>query len=95
MAKTLTVADIGEIIHKALHLPGEICDASAYERFFEDLCQLVTDNFGGEFVGLTGSSQDDTLSGKFEVNECVPDDGGVYSRYDTGVVWKDGEETVP
>lgn len=98
MAKILTDEEMGQIIYDATHDPSLIDDSDAYMHFLEDLGELIVSHFGG-IRGGVGSSDipgDPEALGwtcGFHVNECVPDDGGVFKDYDTDVTWKDGEET--
>jgi hypothetical protein len=91
MAIILTDKEMIDIIRRA---PEEISEKDAYMRFLEGLGDLVTSHFGGE-RGTVSDDFDLTLGYTcgFHINESVPDDGGVYSKYDKDVTWKDGKET--
>ena len=93
MAKILTDEEMGEIIYNATHAPGMIDDADAYNHFLAELGNLICDHFGGERGALGMPDFDLGWTVAFEINECVPADGGVFKDYDTGVIWKDGKET--
>jgi len=90
MAKILTDKEMSEIVCSAVH-GDEIDCADAYQHFLEELGNLIADHFGGERGGV---SYDDDIgyTCAFRVNECVPDDGGVFKKYDTDIIWKDGVE---
>ena len=92
MAKILTDKEMGQIIHDATHLPEVIDCADSYEHFLEELGELIATHFGG--VRGAVSRPDDGLgwSCGFHCNECVPADGGMFTDYDTDVIWKDGKE---
>jgi hypothetical protein len=94
MAKILTDKEMAEIVHRAVHDEGEVCDGDSYGHFLEDLGELIASHFGGE-RGEVSEEWGDGLGWTcaFRINECVPDDGGVFSRYDTDVSWKDGAES--
>ena len=91
MAKILSDKQVLEIIKSAIEDPGTIDCADSYKHFLEDLGGLIADHFGGEFAEVhyaDGAGYGLT----FHANECLPDDGGVYVKYDKDVVWKDGKE---
>ena len=95
MAKILTDREMVDIIRRAVHDEAEICCSDAYTHFLEDLGELICTHFGGE-RGLVGmpDGPDDELGWTcgFHIDVCVPDDGGVFKRYDTDVTWLNGEE---
>jgi hypothetical protein len=93
MAKVLTDKEIGEIIHEAIHDKGIIDCSDSYTNFLEALADLVCDHFGGERGGV-GYDSGDGLGWTvcFKVDEYVPDDGGVYAKYDTDVTWNNNKE---
>lgn len=93
MAKILTDREMADIVRRAVEDEGEVCCADSYRHFLEDLGELVCTHFGGE-QGSVSPPDGDGLGWccGFHLNECVPDDGGVFARYDTGVVWRDGTE---
>lgn len=100
MAKILTDAELKDIICRAID-GDEIECSDAYTHFLEDLGTLIADHFGGE-RGTVEYCEDIERDGSkgaytvaFNVNECVPDDGGVYAMYDTDVQWENGKETEP
>ena len=91
MSKILKDSEMIDIIRRA---PEEIDCGDSYLHFLEDLGTLIADHFGGDFMRAefvpTGSLG---YIGVFNVNDCVPDDGGIYKNYDKDVTWKDGKET--
>lgn len=91
MAKILTDKEMKDIIIRAID-GDEIGDSDSYKHFLEDLGSLIANHFGGErgTVEYNEEAQDYHIA--FNVNECVPPDGGVYAKYDTDVSWEDGEE---
>ena len=93
MAKILTDEELGQIIFDATHNSEVIDDGDAYSHFLEDLGELVANHFGGTrgSIGMPDFDLGWTIA--FDINECVPSDGGVFKDYDQGVIWKDGEET--
>jgi hypothetical protein len=95
MAKILKDTEMADIIRRAVHDGETIECADAYEHFLEDLGTLICDHFGGE-RGVVGRPEgpDDELGWicGFHINECVPDDGGVFARYDTDVKWLNAQE---
>jgi len=92
MAKILTDVEMAGIVAKAVGDPGLIDCEDSYRAFLEGLADLLCDHFGGEHGDAT--EPDDALpwTVAFRLNECVPEDGGVYRKYDTDVTWKGGEE---
>lgn len=91
MAKILTDEEMADIIYRAVHNEEIDCD-DAYQHFLEELGNLIADHFGGE-RGSVSHDDDVGYTCAFRINECVPDDGGVFKRYDTDVIWKDGVES--
>ena len=90
MSKILTPKEMAEIVTTLL-TSTEIDDADLYKRFLVASGDLITDYCGG----VTGCVEVDTIDGwtvGFSVDDCVPPDGGMFKRYDTDVVWTDGEE---
>ena len=92
MAKILTDAEMIDIIKRA---PDEIDCSDQYKHFLEDLGTLIAEHFGGDrshVVSPEGIPEDLGWTCAFDVNECVPGDGGVFAKYDPDITWKDGEE---
>ena len=93
MAKILTGEELGQIIYDATSDSSDIIDcADAYEHFLEDLGDLIANHFGGTRGGVGRPNFDLGWTVAFEINDCVPSDGGVFKDYDQGIIWKDGEE---
>jgi len=92
MAKILTDREMGQIIHDATHRRDVIECADAYERFLEDLGDLITAHFGGTRGGIGRPDHDLGWTCGFHINESVPSDGGVFRAYDRDVRWADGKE---
>jgi len=91
MAKVLTDKEMIDIIIRA---PQEIDYQDSYLHFLECLAELITTHFGGDYSpGDYEKSDGLDYIVCFNVNECVPDDGGVFKKYNTDVTWKDGIET--
>jgi len=102
MSKVLTDVEALETLASAVN-GTEIDCADAYKAFLEDLGRLIADHFGGELVcvssplgtGLPAEPIDDNAYClHFKYNENVPEDGGIYARYDTDVSieeWKGGD----
>ena len=94
MAKILKDIEMADIILRAVH-GNEIDCADVYSQFLEDLGDLISAYFGSargcvsapDFPG----DELDWACG-FHINESVPDNGGVFARYDKDVVWQDGKE---
>jgi hypothetical protein len=91
MAKILTASEMAEIVQRAATGDGIDC-SDAYQHFLEDLGTLIADHFGGERGTVAPLPDSREWSCAFHINECVPDDGGVYKNYDADVTWKDGAE---
>jgi hypothetical protein len=95
MAKILKAAELADIVRRAVEDKNEIECADAYAHFLEDLGELICTHFGGVrgAVGMPDYPGDELgWTCGFHINECVPDDGGVFARYDTDVTWLNGEE---
>ena len=87
--KILTDVEMGRIIADAIS--GDLIDcADAYEHFLEDLGDLIAQHFGGDRMGVSRPDADLGWTCAFQVNDCVPDDGGAYAKYDTDVIWDYG-----
>lgn len=98
MSKVLKDTEVLEIIIGAIKA-GELDDFEQYTTFLGGLGKLIADHFGGEFVCVSapdgigefvcGSKPDgpDDLGFclHFDWNESVPEDGGIYEKYDTDV----------
>ena len=95
MAKILKDTEMADIVHRAVHDKDVIEEADAYNRFLEDLGELICSHFGGRRGAVSGPDYPGDPLGwacGFHLNECVPDDGGVFARYDTDVHWINGKE---
>lgn len=90
MAKILTDNELIEIIIRAKTL---ITEAPAYAHFLEDLGELICNHFGGTKGCVSTPDGDLGWTVGIHINDCVPDDGGVYKDYDKDVEWKDGIES--
>jgi hypothetical protein len=88
--KVLKVEEMIDIVSRA---PREIDDLDSYRHFLEDLAGLITTHFGGECGDVVAKHDDMDWSCAFHHNDCVPDDGGVYKKYDTGVEWNLQEDS--
>jgi len=93
MPKILTDEELGMIIFNATHNSEILDDADSYEHFLEDLSELICRYFGGDCGRVGRPDHDLGWTVGFYVDENVPSDGGVFKDYDTGVTWRDGEET--
>jgi len=92
MAKILTDMEMAEIIHKAVHDPEEIDCADSYRYFLEGLAALICEHFGGTPGEVAEPDNELSWSVGFHINDCVPEDGGVFARYDRDVTWTGGME---
>lgn len=93
MAKILTDKEMADIVQRAVSDPALVECSDSYRHFLEGLGDLICTHFGGE-RGNVSFGDGDGLGWTcgFHVNECVPDDGGVFKTYDTGVRWVEGKE---
>jgi hypothetical protein len=92
MAKILTDTELLDIVRKTV-LEEELDEAHVYRLFLEGLAGVIAEFYGGE----AGQASEPYYSGlgwtfAFNINDCVPDDGGIFKDYDKDVTWKDGEE---
>lgn len=92
MAKVLTDKEMLDIVHRTI-VGDEIDCADWYEYFLKDLGELIAKYFGGvrEVTGYAKGVLEDWVT-SFNINECVPSDGGVFAKYDQKVTWRDGRE---
>jgi hypothetical protein len=94
MAKILKDTEMADIIRRAVN-DDEIDCADAYSHFLEDLGDLISAHFGSDRGCVSGPDYPGDELGwtcGFHVNECVPDDGGVFARYDVDETWAHGKE---
>ena len=93
MAKILTDKEMGKIIHDTCNKPEIIECQDSYMHFLEDIAGLIADHFGGIATEPSYDATDNLgYTVAFNVNECVPTDGGVFKEFDADVIWKDGVE---
>lgn len=86
-AKLLKDTEMLDIIQRAI-VDSEIDDSNQYKSFLVDLGALICDHFGGEPGGIDHDANDGLgWCMQFHHNECVPDGGGVFAKYDTDVSW--------
>lgn len=94
MAKIITDQELKEIVGKIIDHPDEhLPEAGVYSRFLSLLAEAICDVCGGD-VGTVGYDPGDSLGYTVGIrpNDSLPDDGGIWSAYDTDVTWRDGEE---
>lgn len=92
--KLLTDKQLTQIVMQIVFdKQGIIDDYDTYRRFVEDLGQLVTAYCGGE-VASTERTRTRAIAVRIARTDAVPDDGGVYSNFDTGVSWVRNDETT-
>lgn len=93
MSKVLLDTEVLEIISSAIR-DGEIDCGDSYIHFLEDLGKLVAEHFGGEFRAVSeplqpvGEPAETRYCIHFMWDENVPEDGGVYARYDKDITIK-------
>lgn len=90
MAKIITDTEIEDMVKRIIS-GKEIDDLEQYQRFILGLAELITDHCGGT-SGTVAFDDDIGVSCAFHISEEVPCDGGIFAKYDTDVIWKDGEE---
>jgi hypothetical protein len=82
VAKILTDKELLDIVRRAVE-DDEIEDLSAYLCFIGDLASVINDNFGGTRGAVTYDPHDGLgVCVAVHRDENVPEDGGVYARYD-------------
>jgi hypothetical protein len=94
MAKILKDTEMADIIHRAVN-DDEIDCADAYSHFLEDLGELICTHFGSNRGCVSEPDYPEDELGwtcGFHENECVPDNGGIFARYDEDVKWAHGKE---
>jgi len=95
MAKILKDTELADIVQRVTNVPGLLDDSGQYAQFLEDLADLLTKHFGGERRNPAGAPDDELgWTVGIHLDDNVPSDGGIWSDYDTDVVWKDGMEGV-
>ena len=90
MSKIITDKEMGEIISRIAG--SEIDDKDTYIKFLNDVASVITNYFGGTHGKATHSDDGLGYTVAFDVNECVPDDGGIFKDYDPDIKWKDNKE---
>lgn len=86
MAKMLADTELAQIVVRATN-EDLLDEADQYRRFLEGLGDLIADFVGAERSCVSFDEDAGWLVG-FNLNECVPEDGGVFNDYDTDVTWK-------
>jgi len=92
MSKVLTDLEVLEIIESAIK-GNEIDDGEHYMGFLADLGHLIAEHFGGYLGCVSEPLTDNETFGDasnrycihFQWDECVPEDGGVFMKYDADV----------
>ncbi len=91
MSKILNDKELLEIVSDTINKDA-IDDMDTYMMFLEDMANIVAKYFGGS-VGMVDF---DESTGEywvpFHITEEVPENGGVFSKYDTDVEWFEGKE---
>lgn len=83
MAKQIQDTELLEIVEGAIK--GDLIDdEDTYLKFLKSLAELVTDHFGGEVPNEPGEIAGNYYIG-IEWNEALPEDGGVFKKYDTDI----------
>ena len=88
MRKLINACDMAEIARDAVVDDGVIDCADSYLYFLEDLAALLCKHFGGIPGPVTEA--DDVWRCEIEHDDNVPENGGVWSRYDKAVDWSSG-----
>jgi hypothetical protein len=91
MPKILTDKDLLDIVRRAVD-ENEIDDGDSYMEFLEELAKLIANHFGGDVHSVNFSENSDRYEIAFLPNECLPEEGGVFEKYDQSVMWRDGKE---
>ena len=91
MSKIITDKELFDIVDRAIN-KDEIDCSDSYEHFISDLGVLISTHFGGTYRNC-GYLDDGQAFVSIDVDENVPDDGGVFKDYDTDVNWINGKET--
>ena len=95
MSKVITDKEILKILTGAIK-GDDIDDGDQYLAFLEGIGNLIADHFGGKCLGVT--APDSSGLGycvHFQWDECVPEGGGIYERYDTDKPIKEWMEEEP
>ena len=93
MAKIITDKEIGKMISNVCNDIEVIDDQDQYLKFLNDLAGVITKHFGGNHSKpfyAEGDGLGYTVA--FNVNDSVPDDGGIYRNYDPDVEWIKNKE---
>lgn len=73
--------DVAEIIRNAIMDPDTICCSDSYQHFLEDVSSLICEHFGGNPFDVRDPDGEGKMEVVIEMNECVPEDGGVFKNY--------------
>jgi hypothetical protein len=91
MAKILTAAEMADIVKRAGE--EELFGSAQTREFLNAVADVVTEYFGADHHGFNYDAGDSLgWCCAFYMMPCVPNDGGVYAKYDTDITWKDGIE---
>jgi len=94
MAKILTDKEMLQVLSDAVK-GDAIDDGDSYEHFLEDMGTLIADHFGGERgkvmvpKAVAFPLQQEEYTVAFHHNECVPDGGGEFAKYDTDISFEE------
>lgn len=93
MAKIIYGEELGKIITEITKNPEKyLDDPQDVLSFVTSIAQQVANVAGGE-VGNPDFDEEGKVLISMRIDERVPDNGGIWNRYDKDVTWKNGEET--
>jgi hypothetical protein len=79
----LSDKDLLRIVQIAIQDPAAIEDNGDYYEFLRDLAHVVAQHFGGHVSNHAyeemGDESDDEVLMQFELDDTVPEDGGIYA----------------
>jgi hypothetical protein len=95
--KIITDKELADLIERVVNgdtdAPEWIDEAATYRAFLTDLAELATNYFGG-IANIATFDPCDALGWTvaIQLSDDVPDDGGIWAKYDTDATWKNGKE---
>ena len=91
MSKIITDKEFFQVLTDS---KKEFLDELEYQGFLAELAEVATKYFGGQLGTISYNKYDELGTNMaVEIDERVPNGGGVWAKYDTDVKWVNGVET--
>jgi len=91
MSKTLKDTDLLDVVKRTIE-DKELKNEDKYLDFLEILADALTIVYGGKVKRVNEPSQIFGYTVCININDAVPEDGGIWQKYDPNIEWKDGKE---